>query len=167
MSTSVSSARAAGCTPPESGDTQHDVVALALVEQRQNVGCLTAFQVHQNGGDDLRMLVADQVGRNLWLHEVEGFHAGGGFARLENIFQQAGGALFAQGFGQYRTQVLAGVNTQRGVLLGFVFKLAQHVAELLVGNLMDVGHRATDLLNFTRVEVLEHLHRAVFTQRDH
>lgn len=116
----------------EGGDTQHHVVAQAFVEQGQDVRRLAAFEVHQNGGDDLRVFVADQIGGALRLHKVERFHAGGGLARFENVFQQAGGALFAQRLDQHRAQVVAGVDAQRRVLLGVVFKLGQYLAELFV-----------------------------------
>ena len=88
--------------------------------------------MHQDSGDDLRVFVADQIGGALRLHKVERFHAGGGLARFENVFQQAGGTLFAQRLDQHRTQVVAGVDAQRRVLLGVVFELGQYFAELFV-----------------------------------
>lgn len=66
--------------PAEGGDTQHDVVTLALVEVRQDIRRLGALQVHQDGGDDLRVFLADDIGGRLRLHKVEGFDAVGGIA---------------------------------------------------------------------------------------
>ncbi len=99
-----------------------------LVEQRQNVGSLTAFEVHQNGRDDLRVLVADKVGGGLRLHKVERFDAAGGIAGFENVFQQAGGTLFAQRFHQHRTQVVVSVDVERRELFRFRLKFLQHVS---------------------------------------
>lgn len=75
------------------GDTQHHVVAQTFIEQRQNIGGLGALQMHQNGGDNLRMLIANQIGGTLRLHKVERFNTAGGIASFENIFQQAGGTF--------------------------------------------------------------------------
>ncbi len=107
-------------------------MAQTLVEQRQNIGRLTPFEVNQDGGDDLRMLVADKVGSGLRLHKVERFHPAGGFPRFENIFQQTGGALLAQRTGQHRAQVFVGVQAQRRKLLGIGFELTQYLGQLLV-----------------------------------
>ena len=146
----------------EGGDTQHHVVAQALVEQRQNIGCLTPFEVDQNGGDNLRVLVANKIGGALRLHKVERFDPAGGVARFENIFQQAGGALFAQRLNQHGAQVFVGVDVERGKLLGFLLKLRQHFCQLLVGDLAHVGHRRAEDLHFSLGEVFKHFRRAIF-----
>ncbi len=117
-------------------------MAQALVEQRQNIGRLATFEVDKDGGDNLRVLVANKVGGALRFHKVERFDAAGGIARFENIFQQAGGTLFAQRLDQHGTQVVVGVDVQRRKLFGFVFKLRQHFGQLFVGDLAHVGHGA-------------------------
>jgi hypothetical protein len=43
-------------------DAQQDVVAQAIGEVLEDLAGMVEFEVHQDGGDDLRMLVADQVG---------------------------------------------------------------------------------------------------------
>ncbi len=109
------------------GDTQHHVVAQTFIEQRQNIGGLRALQMHQNGGDNLRMLIANQIGGALRLHKVERFNTAGGIASFENIFQQAGGTFFTQSFDQYRTQIIVGVDIQCGKLFSFLLKFRQHI----------------------------------------
>ncbi len=146
----------------EGGDTQHHIVAQALFEQRQNIGRLTTFEVHKDGGDNLRVLVANKVGGALRFHKVERFDTAGGIARFQNIFQQAGGTLFAQRLDQHGTQVVVGVDVQRGKLFGFLFKLCQHFSQLLVGDLTHVGHGRTENLHFSLGEVFKHLCRAIF-----
>ena len=94
---------------------------------RQNIGGLRTLQMHQNGGDNLRMLIANQIGGALWLHKVERFNTAGGIASFENIFQQAGGTFFTQSFDQYRTQIIVGVDIQCGKLFSFLLKLRQHI----------------------------------------
>lgn len=108
-------------------DTQHHIVAQTFIEQRQNIGGLRTLQMHQNGGDNLRMLIANQIGGALWLHKVERFNTAGGIASFENIFQQAGGTFFTQSFDQYRTQIIVGVDIQCGKLFSFLLKLRQHI----------------------------------------
>lgn len=84
----------------EGCDTQHHIVTQTLFEQGQNIGCLTPFEVDKDGGDNLRVLVANKVGGTLRLHKVKRFDPAGGIARFQNVFQQAGGTLFAQRFDQ-------------------------------------------------------------------
>ena len=108
-------------------DTQHHIVAQTLIEQRQNIGGLGAFQMHQDSGDNLRMFVTNKIGRTLRLHKVERFNTAGGIAGFENIFQQTGGTLFAKGFHQYRTQIIVSVDIQCGKLFCFLLKLGQHI----------------------------------------
>ncbi|MND77424.1 hypothetical protein D3C80_691050 [compost metagenome] len=114
----------------EGGDTQHHIVTQTFVEQRQNIGRLRTFEVHKDGGDDLRVLVANKVGGTLRFHKVERFDTAGGIARFENIFQQAGGSLFAKRFHQNRTQVFVGIDVKRCKLLSFTLKLGQYVGQL-------------------------------------
>ena len=102
-------------------------MAQTFIEQRQNIGGLGALQMHQNGGDNLRMLIANQIGGALWLHKVERFNTAGGVAGFENIFQQAGGTFFTEGFDQHRTQIIVGVDIQCGKLFSFLLKLRQHI----------------------------------------
>ena len=118
--------------------------------------------MHKDSGDDLRVFVADKVGGALRLHKVERFDAAGGIARFEDIFQQAGGTLFAEGFDQHRTQVIVGVDVQRRELFRFVLELLQYVHQLFVGDLTYAGHRGTQVLDFAGGEVFEHLSRAIF-----
>jgi|GEM_PF-6745484 len=133
-----------------------------LIEEGKNIRRLAAFKMHKDGGDNLRMLVADKIGSGLRLHKVERLDTAGGIARLENIFQQAGCTLFAKRFHQHRTQVVVGVDIERGELLCLLLKLLQNVGQLLVGDLAHAGHRGTQVLNLALGEVLEHLCRAVF-----
>ncbi|MNR21835.1 hypothetical protein D3C85_1387580 [compost metagenome] len=98
----------------------------AFVEQRQNICRLATFEVNQDGGDNLRVLVANKVGGALRLHKVERFDTAGGIARFENIFQQAGSTFFAQRFDQDRTQVVVGVDVERSELFRFLLKLGQY-----------------------------------------
>ena len=146
----------------EGRDTQHHIVTQAFFEQRQNICRLTAFEVDKDGGDNLRVLVADKVGGTLRLHKVERFDTAGGIARFQNVFQQAGGTLFAQRLDQHGAQVVVGVDVQRGKLFGFLFKLCQHFGQLLVGDLTHVGHGRTENLHFSLGEVFKHLCRTIF-----
>ncbi|BAK11688.1 hypothetical protein PAJ_1608 [Pantoea ananatis AJ13355] len=70
-------------------NTQHDVMTQAFIKQRQDICSLTAFEVYQNGRDNLGMLVANKVGSRLRLHEVERFHPAGGITGFKDILQQA------------------------------------------------------------------------------
>ena len=134
----------------------------ALFEQRQNIGRLTTFEVNQDGGDNLRVLVANKVCGTLRLHKVERFDPAGGIARFENVLQQAGGTLFAQRLNQHGAQIVVGVDVERCKLFGFLLKLRQHFGQLFVGDLTHVGHGRTQNLYFSLGEVFKHLSRTIF-----
>ncbi|AEW74312.1 hypothetical protein EcWSU1_02881 [Enterobacter ludwigii] len=146
----------------EGRDTQHHIVTQALFEQRQNIGRLATFEVDKNGGDNLRVLVADKVGGTLRLHKVERLNTAGGIARFQNVFQQAGGTLFAQRLDQHGAQIVVGVDVERGKLFGFLLKFRQHFRQLFVRDLAYVCHCRTENLYFALGEVFEHLGRTVF-----
>ena len=118
-----------------------------LFEQGQNIGCLTPFEVDKDGGDNLRVLVANKVGGTLRLHKVKRFDPAGGIARFQNVFQQAGGTLFAQRLDQDGAQVVVGVDVERGKLFGFLLKFRQHFGQLFIGDLTHVGHGRTEDLH--------------------
>ena len=56
----------------ERRNPQDDIVAQFLFEQLENIGRLMAVQVYQNGGNDLRVLVADELGDHGRFHQVQG-----------------------------------------------------------------------------------------------
>ena len=118
--------------------------------------------MHQDGSDNLRMLITNQICGALRFHKVERFNTAGGIAGFENIFQQAGGSLFAKRFHQYRAQIIVGVDIQCGKLFSLLLKLRQNFGELLVGDLRDVSHCCAQGLYLARGEVPEHLCRPVF-----
>jgi len=60
----------------QGGDAQHHVVAQAVREMAEDFAGLVAFQVDQDGGDDLRVFVADQLGHGLRIHPLQRFDAG-------------------------------------------------------------------------------------------
>src|SRR5690606_9167946 len=102
------------------GDAQHDVVAQPFGQQRQHVGGAVAFQVHQDRGDDLRMLVHDELGHVLRIEPVQGVDAAGAVAAFQNVFDEAGGAVGTQCLGEYGTDVFVGTQRDRHELVGFL-----------------------------------------------
>src|SRR5690606_6837000 len=75
----------------EGGDAQYHVVAQFVVEQFENVGRLAPLEVDQNGGDDLRVLLADHLRHQARIHDVQRVDTGIGAALFENVLDQAGG----------------------------------------------------------------------------
>ena len=121
--------------------------------------------MHQNGGDNLRMFVADNIGHSLRLHIVEAFDPGRTFVFLEDIFQQAGGTVFTQRLDQHGTQIIIGIYVQRRILNRRFLKLRQDFRQLGVGDLTHVGHRHAQLLNFFIIQVVKDLGGLVLTER--
>ncbi len=151
----------------EGGDTQHDVIAQAFVEQCQDARGAVAFQVHQYRGDDLRMLVGDELGHAGRFQPIERIDAVGVVGGIQYVFDQAGGAVGAQGLVEHGTYVV--VRTQRNghELVGFLAKFFQHGIHVGPGDLLQVGHGRTHHLHFPRAQVFENFSRGVLAQGHH
>ena len=71
----VQIAQGAGLNAFQRGNTHDDVGTQAVGKAVQNCGGVVAFQVNQNGGDDLRMFVAYQFGNGCRVHPLQAFNA--------------------------------------------------------------------------------------------
>ena len=68
----------------------HHLVALALGEGLEHRAGLVEIQVHQDGRDDLRMLVAQQLGHRAGVHPLQALDAGDVGALQDAVDQQVG-----------------------------------------------------------------------------
>ena len=82
------------------GDTQQHVVLQAFAEVLHDLAGMVELEVDQDGGDDLRVFVADQVGHGGRVHPLEAFDAGG-VAAVHDARDQVGGAVVAERLGQH------------------------------------------------------------------
>src|SRR5690606_11774357 len=73
----VQLAQRGGLDAIERGNPQHDVGADPVRQVVQHGRAHVGLQVHQNGGDDLRVLVTDQLGHTGRIHPLQAFNAGG------------------------------------------------------------------------------------------
>ncbi|BBG30341.1 DNA-directed RNA polymerase, beta' subunit/160 kD [Zymobacter palmae] len=152
----------------EGRDAQQDVVTQRAVEQRQYVGRLTTRQMDDDGGDDLRMFVADDFGHHGRFHAVECLNATFFlFLWIENLFHEAVGAVFAQGLEQDRAHMVRRIDAECAVLIHFVVEHVQRFADLLVRDLADLHHGTAQQLHVLDAEVLEHLDDGIFFERQH
>ena len=140
----------------EGGDTQHNIVALVLIELAENIGRLVTLEVNQNSGDDLRVLLADQIEDVLRLHKVERFDTVRPLLGIQQVFKQAGGPLLAQRLDQYAAQIVVGVDAQYRVLAGVALEFAKNSGQIFMGKSAHIHHRTTDLFDLMRIEMFEH-----------
>jgi hypothetical protein len=152
--------------PVQRGDAQHHVVAQAVGEIAQDFAGLVALEVDQDGGDDLRVLVADQFGHRGGVHPLQAFDAGSVLA-AQDARQQHRGLVVAQRLGQHLADVFVGVEPDRRIEFGLGPERGQHVDHLAVLDRLHGGHRRAQLEHFARAEEFHHLGRFGFAQRQH
>ena len=63
------------------GDAQHHIVTQTFTKMVENVAGMVILEVNENGGDDLWMLVLDQVGDGGRIHPFQAVEACGFTAR--------------------------------------------------------------------------------------
>ena len=64
----------------------------------ENITGVIVFEVHQNGGNDLRVLVANEIGNRWRIHPFQAFNAIG-VAALQNTRDQVRCLVVAERFG--------------------------------------------------------------------
>ncbi|MCU0814512.1 MAG: hypothetical protein MUC32_09450, partial [Burkholderiaceae bacterium] len=101
----------------ERGDAHHHLVALALAERLQHVARVVELEVHEDRGDDLRVLVAQQLGHRTGVHPLQALDARD-VAALQDAVEQQVGLVLAERLAQHALDVLVGVGHQRAVLRG-------------------------------------------------
>ncbi|MPN46343.1 hypothetical protein SDC9_193929 [bioreactor metagenome] len=126
---------------------------------------VVVFEVDEDGGDDLRVLVLDQVGDGLCVHPLQAFDARG-FAALQDARDQVGGLVVAERLGQHRADVVIGVYMDGRMFLDVLVKVVEHGLDRGPRHRLEGGHRMAELLHLARAEVLEHFGGVVLAQRD-
>ena len=86
--TSFRSFSADGLDAVERGDAHQHLVALALAERLQHRPSLVEVEVHQDRGDDLRVLVAQQLGHRAGVHPLQALDARDVAALQDAVDQQ-------------------------------------------------------------------------------
>ncbi len=162
---SLSSRRAAGCTPVQGGDAQQHVVAQAVGEVLEDLAGLVELQVHQDRGDDLRVLVLDEVGGGGGVHPFEALDAGG-VAALQDARDQVGRLVVAQRLGQHRADVVVGIDMDRRVLLRHAQEFIEDAFHLGARHRLQGSHGMADFLHLARPEMLQHFRSMVLAQGD-
>ena len=147
----------------ERGDAQQHVVAQALGELLEDLAGVVELQVHQDGGDDLRVLVLDQVGDGGGVHPLQAFDAGR-VAALQDARDQVGGLVVAQRLGQHGADH-AFVNGERRPLGGELLQFVEHRLDLFARHGLDLRHGVAELLDLLRPEMLQYFGGLVLAQR--
>jgi hypothetical protein len=148
----------------ERRDPHHDLVAVAFGEQLQHRRGLVEVEVDQDRRDDLRVLVAQQLGDRSGVHPLEALDAGD-VGALQDAVEQQGGLVFAERLAQHRADVLVGVVDEAQLLLGDRMEELQHGLEALARDRLHARDRLADALHFLRRQVLQHLGGVFLAER--
>jgi len=120
--------------------------------------------VRHHDRDDLRVLVAHQVGHGTRVHPLQRVQAGG-VAAEQDAVDQIAGLLAAQCLHQHVADVVVRPDTERGLGAQFAAELVHHALDLLTGDIGHRRHRDTDLLHFLGFHVAQHFGCVQFAQR--
>ncbi len=123
-----------------------------------------ALQMHHDGGDDLRVFVADHLGHQRRLHQVQRLDAIVLTGALVDVFEQRAGALLPQRLHQHRADMVGREQIDGAELLAVGVEFLQRLRHLLLGDLRHVGHRRTELLDLLGRQELEDLCGAVLVE---
>ena len=115
---------------------------------------MVTLQVHQNGGDDLRVLMADQLGHRGRIHPAQALDARD-VAALHDAVDQHAGLVVAQRTFQHATHVGVGIMHQRALLRGLLMKTFQNLLDMVLGRVLGPGHHFAQSLYLLRCQVLE------------
>ena len=120
--------------------------------------------MHDDGGDDLRVFVQNQLCHRRRIHPLQAFDAAGVAAHHDAV-NQITRLVVTQRVGQHGAQVFIRVQSQGRFFFGSEAKGAQHLVDLFTGNRLQIRHRRAEFLHLARTQVLEHFARAFFSQR--
>ncbi len=147
-------------------NTKDDVVAQTFREIVDDAAGMVALQVDQDGGDDLRVFVADELGHRLRVHPLEAFDTGG-IAPAEDAVEQGSGLVVAQRLGQHAADVFVRIQTQRGGLAGFGDEGFQHFVDFLEADVAQRRHGRAELLDLFRAQVFHDFGGLILAQGEH
>ena len=139
----------------ELGDAHQHVGAHPIRQLQHHFSGLIRIKVGQHDGDDLRVLVAHQIGNRTGLHPLQRFEALG-IAAEQDAVDQARGLVFAECAHQYATHVIVGTDAEAGLGVEFGDKAFQHFGGALARDIGQGRHRLADLLHILGTHVLEH-----------
>ena len=109
------------------------------------------------------MLAADDLRDGLRLHPLERLDALTGLAG-RNPVEQHVRLVLAHGLGQHPPHEVLGSAGDIRLGVGDSDELVEHRRHLLARHLFELGHRDSQFLNFTRIELLEQVGGVLLTQ---
>ena len=131
----------------------------------EDVAGVVVLEVHEDGGDDLRVFVANEVGDRRRVHPFEAFDAVG-VAALQNARNQVGRFVVAERLGQDRAHVGVAVDVHRRRFGRRALEVGKDFLDLGPGHRLQAGHGVAELLDFFRPEVFEDFRCVILAQGD-
>ena len=119
--------------------------------------------MHQNRRDNLRVLIAQQLGHRDGVHPFQAFNARD-IAALQDAIKQQRSLIVPQGAAQHRFDVIAGIFHQQALRGAIVGKPRHHKIDFLFGHPPHAGDGFAQFLHFFGREVLKHLGRLFLAQ---
>ena len=126
---------------------------------------MVAIQMHHDGGDNLRVFIADHLRHRGGIHPLQAFDARA-LVALQDAVDQVRGLVVAQRLPQHGTDVLIGID-KVDAAFRLTMEFAQYRLHLLAASLAHAGHRHAQLLHILGTEILEHFGGFLVPQCQH
>ena len=110
------------------GDIEINITSFRILNK--SVTPPFTIQDDTDGGDDLRMLMADEFGHGLAIHPFQAFYTRR-FTRAQNAVEQRAGFVITQCLGQHAADVIIRVYAYRGVVFSLLPECGQHRGKLI------------------------------------
>ena len=131
---------------------------------REDLGRLVGIEIGEHDRDDLRMLVADELGHGARVHPLERFEA---LARGPDVdaVDDARGLVFAERIHEHLAQELVRADADGGLLLDHGREVREHGAHFLARHIRRAAPSPCRALHFPRAHVLEDLRGFLLAER--
>ena len=124
---------------------------------------MLAVELGEEAGDDLRVLVADQLGDHARLHPLQGLDAGATGAGQDAVDDRLGPAL-AERTGKSPLHVLDAIDGEAGGV-GLAEEVADDHFGAVARDLLEGGHARADRLDLAGIHVFHDLRGVTLAER--
>ena len=120
--------------------------------------------MYKNGGNDLWVLIAQQLCHRQRIHPLQAFNARN-ISALQDTVNQQRCLVIPKGTAKHRTNVIARVRNQEALRRSSVRETVNHAVNLLARDRLHARDSLSKLLHFFRRKMLEYFRRLLFAKR--